>query len=155
MTTSSERTLCLSHHAKMSLFRVLYRRPNHLSLLACRRASTVVASTATKDEITKKKSPGTFTFRTTSTKPYPYDKLAAPTTPISSCVENTKIEGVNYLKSQAPVLALPDDQYPEWLWTVSQPKVYDDEGPGSKSERAKRIRENKQKIKDKNFMSTQ
>ncbi|KAF7778452.1 hypothetical protein Agabi119p4_2797 [Agaricus bisporus var. burnettii] len=75
----------------MSLFRVLYRHPNHLSLLACRRASTVVASTATKNEITKKKSP------------------AAPTTPISSCVENTKIEGVNYLKSQAPVLALPDD----------------------------------------------
>ncbi|KXN91472.1 hypothetical protein AN958_00734, partial [Leucoagaricus sp. SymC.cos] len=73
----------------------------------------------------------------------------------SSCLADTKLEGVNYLKGQAPVLALADDQYPEWLWTILHPKVHADGGLGGKAERVKRRAENKQKIKDRNFMSTQ
>lgn len=81
--------------------------------------------------------------------------LATSTTPLSSCPADTKLEGVNYLKGQAPVLALPDDQYPEWLWTILKPKVYADDGPGGKADRVKRRAEKKQRIKDRNFMSTQ
>ncbi|OBZ65759.1 hypothetical protein A0H81_14294 [Grifola frondosa] len=43
----------------------------------------------------------------------------------SSCPENTILTGVNYLKGQQPVLALADDQYPPWLWTLLQPKATD------------------------------
>ena len=85
----------------------------------------------------------------------PLADVKKDTTPLSSCLEGTKIEGANILKGQAPVLAMADDQYPEWLWTILQPKVYEDEGPGSKAERQKRRAANKQRIKDRNFMSTQ
>lgn len=78
-----------------------------------------------------------------------------PTTPLSSCPADTKLEGLNFLKGQASVLALPDDKYPEWLWSILQPKEYPDDGPGGKAERVKRRAQNKQRIKDSNFMSTQ
>lgn len=73
----------------------------------------------------------------------------------SSCIPNTVIDGVNYLKGQEPVIAKPDDEYPAWLWTILAPKVYPDDGPGGKAERVQRRRENKQRIKDQNFMKTQ
>jgi len=75
--------------------------------------------------------------------------------PVSSCTPDTVLEGVNYLKGQSPVLALPDDQYPDWLWTILQPKEWPDDGPGGKAERVKRKIENKRRIKDRNFMQTQ
>ena len=78
---------------------------------------------------------------------------AAP--PLSSCAVDTVLEGLNYLKGQSRVLALPDDQYPDWLWTILTPKVWPDDGPGGKAERIKRRIENKQRIKDRNFMQTQ
>jgi large subunit ribosomal protein L54 len=81
--------------------------------------------------------------------------IAGSSIPLSSCPGDTKLEGLNYLKGQAPVLALPDDQYPEWLWSILTPKVYPDDGPSGKAERVKRRAENKQRIKDRNFMSTQ
>jgi large subunit ribosomal protein L54 len=65
------------------------------------------------------------------------------------------LEGINYLKGQSPVLSLPDDQYPDWLWTTLQSKVWPDDGPGGKAERVKRRTENRQRIKDRNFMQTQ
>ncbi|KIL67134.1 hypothetical protein M378DRAFT_185837 [Amanita muscaria Koide BX008] len=75
--------------------------------------------------------------------------------PQSSCPADTILTGVNYLKGQPPVLALPEDQYPEWLWTILESKVYPDDGPGGKAERVKRRLDNKQRIKERNFMSTQ
>ncbi|TFK44234.1 mitochondrial ribosomal protein L37-domain-containing protein [Crucibulum laeve] len=80
---------------------------------------------------------------------------AAAATPLSSCPADTVLPGVNYLKGQGPVLAKPDEEYPEWLWTILKPKVYTDDGPGGKAERAQRRLENRQKIKDRNFMLTQ
>lgn len=53
------------------------------------------------------------------------------------------------------MLALPDDQYPEWLWAVLEPKEYPNDGPGGKAEREERRQENKKRIKERNFMSTQ
>ncbi|KAJ7770498.1 mitochondrial ribosomal protein L37-domain-containing protein, partial [Mycena metata] len=73
----------------------------------------------------------------------------------SSCVPDTVITGVNYLKDQPPVVALPDEEYPGWLWSVLDPRVWPDDGPGGRGERAARRAENKRKIRDRNFMSTQ
>ena len=71
------------------------------------------------------------------------------------CPADTILPGINYLKGQSPVVALADEEYPEWLWTILQPKVLEDDGPGGKFERAKRRAANKQAIKDRNFMLTQ
>jgi large subunit ribosomal protein L54 len=59
------------------------------------------------------------------------------------------------LKGQTPVLARSDDQYPDWLWTLLQSKVWPDDGPGGKAERVNRRMENRKRIKDRNFMQTQ
>ncbi|KAJ7810127.1 hypothetical protein B0H13DRAFT_2148763, partial [Mycena leptocephala] len=56
----------------------------------------------------------------------------------SSCAPDTIITGANYLKGQPPVLALPDEEYPEWLWNVLEERVWPDDGPGGRGERAAR-----------------
>jgi large subunit ribosomal protein L54 len=76
-------------------------------------------------------------------------------TPVSSCSPNTVLAGLNYLKGQPPVLALPDEEYPSWLWTILKPRVLPDDGPGGLAEKIKKRRENRQRIKDQNFMKTQ
>jgi large subunit ribosomal protein L54 len=73
----------------------------------------------------------------------------------STCLADTILPGINYLKGQSPVVALADEKYPKWLWTILQPKVLEDDGPGGKFERAKRRAANRQAIKDRNFMLTQ
>ncbi|KAJ7207088.1 mitochondrial ribosomal protein L37-domain-containing protein [Mycena pura] len=74
---------------------------------------------------------------------------------LSSCEPGTILTGVNYLKGQPPVLALPDEEYPDWLWKVLEPRVWPDDGPGGRGERAERRAANKKRIKDANFMATQ
>ncbi|KAF7289917.1 putative mitochondrial ribosome protein mrpl37p [Mycena indigotica] len=74
---------------------------------------------------------------------------------LSSCEAETVLKGVNYLKGQSPVVALPDEEYPEWLWNVLSPRIWPDDGPGGRADRAERRKANKQKIRDENFMSTQ
>ncbi|KAF7349287.1 hypothetical protein MSAN_01718200 [Mycena sanguinolenta] len=85
----------------------------------------------------------------------PLPQAARKAIPQSSCQADTVIEGVNYLKDQPPVLALPDEEYPSWLWTVLQERVWPDDGPGGRAERAQRRKENRRRIQDANFMSTQ
>ncbi|KAG5642922.1 hypothetical protein DXG03_001873 [Asterophora parasitica] len=120
----------------MSLLRIL-QRPPLCSL--CRTRG--IASTAILNAVEKpKKAPA---------------GAAAAARPTSSCAADTVITGVNYLKGQPPVLARADEEYPEWLWTILQPKVWPEDGPGGKAERVRRRLENKQRIKDRNFMSTQ
>lgn len=53
------------------------------------------------------------------------------------------------------MLALPDEQYPEWLWTILVPKVYPDDGPGGLGEKIRMRKERKRRIKELNFMATQ
>ncbi|KAK3945351.1 mitochondrial ribosomal protein L37-domain-containing protein [Diplogelasinospora grovesii] len=36
--------------------------------------------------------------------------------PLSSCHAGTVLNGLNYFKGKSDPVALPDDQYPEWLW---------------------------------------
>jgi hypothetical protein len=75
--------------------------------------------------------------------------------PISSCPANTVLTGLNYLKNQSPVLSLADEEYPEWLWGITKPVVLPDDGPGGKAERRRMRQENRETIKDQNFMRTQ
>ncbi|KAG2075535.1 hypothetical protein BDR04DRAFT_1228534 [Suillus decipiens] len=83
------------------------------------------------------------------------DTSAAEEKTLSSCPPGTILEGLNYLKGQPPVIALPDNEYPSWLWDLLKPKVYEDDGPGGKAEKKRLRKENQQRIKDQNFMKTQ
>ena len=85
--------------------------------------------------------------------PYIPDHIAAA--PRSLCAPNTVLTGLNYLKGQTPVLALPDEEYPPWLWDLLKPRVYPDDGPGGKGEKMRMRKENRQRIRDQNFMKTQ
>src|SRR5882762_8379217 len=74
---------------------------------------------------------------------------------VSSCPANTLLPGLNYLKGQPPVLALPDEEYPSWLWTLLQPRVEVDEGLGSLAEKRRMKKERTANIKYANFLKTQ
>ncbi|KAK1776146.1 mitochondrial ribosomal protein L37-domain-containing protein [Copromyces sp. CBS 386.78] len=39
-----------------------------------------------------------------------------PKLSISSCPAGTKLNGLNYFKNKNDPVALPDEEYPEWLW---------------------------------------
>lgn len=73
----------------------------------------------------------------------------------SSCPEGTVLEGLAWLKGQQPVLAQADDAYPDWLWKLLEPKVLVDDGPGGKAEKVRLRKQNRQRIRDQNFMKTQ
>ena len=74
---------------------------------------------------------------------------------LSSCPAGTILDGVQWLKGQPPVKALPDEEYPAWLWTILQPKVLEDDGPGGKAEKVRLRKANRQRIREQNFMKTQ
>ncbi|KAJ6590615.1 mitochondrial ribosomal protein L37-domain-containing protein [Mycena vulgaris] len=94
--------------------------------------------------------------RTYASKPAKSAPKATPgATKASSCAPDTVIVGANYLKGQPPVLALPDEEYPQWLWRVLEPRQWPDDGPGGRGERAARRAANKLRIRDANFMKTQ
>ncbi|CCF40467.1 hypothetical protein CH063_02361 [Colletotrichum higginsianum] len=42
--------------------------------------------------------------------------------PISSCPAGTVLNGLNYFKGRTDPVALRDEEYPEWLWTVLESK---------------------------------
>ncbi|PVG02973.1 hypothetical protein CPB86DRAFT_696054, partial [Serendipita vermifera] len=75
----------------------------------------------------------------------------------SSCVKGTELTGLNWLKGQAPVVALADEEYPAWLWTILEPRKYSEEEmkPGGKGFKAKLRKERREKIRLTNFMKTQ
>ncbi|TFY67432.1 hypothetical protein EVG20_g3951 [Dentipellis fragilis] len=73
----------------------------------------------------------------------------------STCAPNTILAGLNYRKDQPPVLALPDEEYPTWLWSLLDPPALVDDGPGGKAEKVRLRKENRQRIRDQNFMKTQ
>lgn len=73
----------------------------------------------------------------------------------SSCPEGTVLQGLQWKKDQPPVLALADDAYPDWLWTLLEPKVLPDDGPGGLAEKRRMRRENRLRIREQNFMKTQ
>ncbi|KAI0086429.1 mitochondrial/chloroplast ribosomal protein L54/L37 [Irpex rosettiformis] len=82
-------------------------------------------------------------------------KVVDDKTPKSSCAEGTELVGLRWLKDQGPVVAKADDEYPDWLWTLLQPKELPDDGPGGLAEKKKLRTLNRERIREKNFMSTQ
>jgi large subunit ribosomal protein L54 len=73
----------------------------------------------------------------------------------SSCPAGTVLPGINYLKNQEPVIALQDEEYPPWLWTLLKPKQIPEDGPGGIGEKMRLKKERQARIKDSNFMKTQ
>lgn len=65
--------------------------------------------------------------------------------------------GLTWLKGQDQVVALADEEYPPWLWTILEPRKFTEEEmqPGGKGVKAQLKRERKAKIKLSNFMKTQ
>ncbi|KAH9005066.1 mitochondrial ribosomal protein L37-domain-containing protein [Lactarius hatsudake] len=74
---------------------------------------------------------------------------------VSSCPPNTILVGLNYMKDQPPMLALADEEYPPWLWKLLDKAELPDDGPGGKAEKRRLRKENRQRIRDQNFMKTQ
>ncbi|KAF8843651.1 hypothetical protein BDN67DRAFT_1008830 [Paxillus ammoniavirescens] len=77
-----------------------------------------------------------------------------PTKTVSSCPAGTVLTGLNYLKGEPPILALPDEEYPTWLWDLTKPKVLEDDGPGGQAEKRRLRKEHRQQLKDKNMFKT-
>lgn len=73
----------------------------------------------------------------------------------SSCPPGTVLTGLNYLKGQTQVVALPDEDYPPWLWKLLEPRKLADDGPGGKAEKMQLRKENRQRIRDQNLLKTQ
>lgn len=42
--------------------------------------------------------------------------------PVSSCPAGTVLTGLNYFKGKTDPVALPDEEYPEWLWRCLEVK---------------------------------
>ena len=53
------------------------------------------------------------------------------------------------------VVALPDDAYPPWLWTLLEKKELPDDGPGGSAEKVRLRKANRKAIREQNFMKTQ
>jgi large subunit ribosomal protein L54 len=49
----------------------------------------------------------------------------------SSIAAGTPLKGLNFEKNKTDPVALPDDEYPEWLWTILQRQEKDAEGAGA------------------------
>jgi len=73
----------------------------------------------------------------------------------SSCPPGTSLTGLDYLKGQTPVVALPDEDYPPWLWKLLEPRNLVDDGPGGKAEKVRLRKQNRQRIRDQNLLKTQ
>lgn len=73
----------------------------------------------------------------------------------SSCPPGTVLTGLNYLKGQTQVVALPDEDYPPWLWKLLEPRNLVDDGPGGKAEKVLLRKQNRQRIRDQNLLKTQ
>ena len=55
-------------------------------------------------------------FSTPTTEPGQDDAKAPAAEPKSSCAPGTVLTGLNFLKGKQDPVALPDEEYPEWLW---------------------------------------
>jgi large subunit ribosomal protein L54 len=65
--------------------------------------------------------------------------------------------GLTWLKGQEQVVALADEEYPSWLWTILEPTKFSEEDmqPGGKGFKTQLKKERRDKIKLSNFMKTQ
>jgi len=85
----------------------------------------------------------------------PAEKKSEAVLSKSSCPEGTILTGLNYLKGQGEVVAQADDAYPDWLWKLVGPRQLPNDGPGGKTEKVALRKENRQRIREQNFLKTQ
>ena len=55
-------------------------------------------------------------------------QTSTPTRPPSSCAAGTVLNGLNYFKGKTDPVALPDEEYPDWLWDCLTFKAKADDG---------------------------
>ncbi|KAH6674031.1 mitochondrial ribosomal protein L37-domain-containing protein [Plectosphaerella plurivora] len=55
-------------------------------------------------------------------------QTSTSTRPPSSCAAGTVLNGLNYFKGKTDPVALPDEEYPDWLWDCLTFKAKADEG---------------------------
>ncbi|CEP23000.1 unnamed protein product [Cyberlindnera jadinii] len=82
------------------------------------------------------------------------ETAASTVTVKSSCKAGTSLN-LKVKKSGEDPVALEDSEYPEWLWTVLDPKAQQaklDSDPAKKAKKEMRLR-NKKKIKMNNFIA--
>jgi large subunit ribosomal protein L54 len=63
----------------------------------------------------------------------------------------TKLKGLNVFKNKEDLVALPEDEYPEWLWKVLDSKN-ENEQDAEAMAKAKRRQANRNTIKNDNFL---
>jgi large subunit ribosomal protein L54 len=73
-----------------------------------------------------------------------------PKRPVSSVPEGTVFKGLNYMREGKDPVAMADDAYPDWLWTLLTPRP-----PVSEMEGKKKLRRiNRENIKANNFLKS-
>lgn len=92
-------------------------------------------------------------FNSTQSQPTP-----APSKPkfTSIAPAGTPLKGLNILKGQDNVVALADEEYPDWLWEVLDKGAQRrklDANPARKAQKARRLA-NREQIKEKNFLAS-
>ncbi|PKS10570.1 hypothetical protein jhhlp_002324 [Lomentospora prolificans] len=90
-------------------------------------------------------------FSTPTTEPGQDDAKAPAAEPKSSCAPGTVLTGLNFLKGKQDPVALPDEEYPEWLWRcLEYPEKLQSADAGaadefSKSKKQRRLAAKKQR----------
>lgn len=58
--------------------------------------------------------------------------VASPSKPkvASYCEAGKPLKGLGYIKDKPEPVAMPDSDYPDWLWTLLDPKAQSEEGRG-------------------------
>lgn len=74
---------------------------------------------------------------------------------VSIAPAGTKLKGLNILKGQDPVVALPDEEYPAWLWDVLDKNAQKArlEADPMRAAQNERRNANRKKIKENNFLA--
>lgn len=84
-----------------------------------------------------------------------YSDTVSPAVVKSSVPAGTVLKGCNVRKNGEDPVALPDDQYPEWLWDLLDPEIQDRKLKMDpvRYARKQRREENRRKIKEQNFLA--
>ncbi|KAL2122742.1 hypothetical protein VTJ04DRAFT_3197 [Mycothermus thermophilus] len=82
--------------------------------------------------------------------------------PLSSCPAGTVLTGLNYFKGKSDPVALPDEEYPEWLWRCLEVQKKTDESADgaevgdefSKSKKQRRLAAKRQRALEARMLAT-
>ncbi|RKP05055.1 mitochondrial ribosomal protein L37-domain-containing protein, partial [Thamnocephalis sphaerospora] len=75
-----------------------------------------------------------------------------PARPVSSTPEGTVLKGLNYMREGKDPVALADDAYPDWIWTLLTPRPPTGQMEKGSKQRLRRV--NRETVKATNFMKS-